>query len=140
MGRELAELADRPMEPEQLRIAGINARLSETLFRHIAGIAAPRGTAQSCSHIFAKAQHLADFAHGAARTVMDDGGGDTRALTAITFVNILHHLFTPLMLKIDVDIRRLSALLREEAGEEQVIFDRIDRGNAKQVANGRIGR
>src|SRR3546814_19624025 len=126
MGRELAELADRPMEPEQLRIAGINARLSETLFRHIAGIAAPRGTAQSCSHIFAKAQHFADFAHGAARTVMDDGGGDTRALPTITFVNILHHPFTPLMLNIDVAIGRLAAPLRDEAGDEQAIFAQTD--------------
>src|SRR3546814_7603158 len=36
MARELEKLADKPMEPDHLRISGIKARLSETPFRHIA--------------------------------------------------------------------------------------------------------
>ena len=58
----------------------------------------------------AKAKHLADFADGAARTIADHGSDEACALPAVTLVNVLDHFLAPLMLEIDVDIRRLAAL------------------------------
>ena len=43
------------------------------------------------------------------------------------------------MLEIDVDIGRLVALLRDEAFEQKAAADRIDLGDVKAIADGRIG-
>ena len=40
---------------------------------------------------------------------MDDGRADGGALAAIALVDVLDHLFAPLMLEIDVDVGRLVA-------------------------------
>ncbi len=66
-------------------------------------------------------KHLADLADGAARAVVDDRGGDAGALAAIAFVDVLDHLLAPFMLEIDVDIGRLLALRRDEAGKQQFV-------------------
>ena len=71
---------------------------------------------------------------------MDDGRGDARPFAAVAAIDILHHLLAPLMLEIDVDVGRLAAFLGQEAGEEQVVLDRIDRGDPEQVADQAIGR
>src|SRR3546814_18712965 len=63
---------------------------------------------------------------------MDDGGGDARAVAAVAFVDILHHLLAPFVLEIDVDIGRLVALGRDEALEQQIVFHRIDRGRTEE--------
>ena len=44
------------------------------------------------------------------------------------------------MLEIDVDVGRLAAVLRDEAGEQQLAFVRIDRGDAEAIADGAVGR
>ncbi len=61
------------------------------------------------------------------------------AMAAIFVVNILHHLFAPLMLEIDVDVGRLVALFRDEALEQQRAAGRIDFGNAQAVTHRGIG-
>ena len=55
-------------------------------------------------------QRLADVPQGAARTIANDGGRQGRALAAVLAVDILNHLFAPLVLEIHVDVRRLVAL------------------------------
>jgi hypothetical protein len=42
----------------------------------------------------------------------------------------LHDFFAPLVLEIDIDIGRLFALGRDEALEDQIMFGRINLGNA----------
>ncbi len=54
------------------------------------------------------------------RAVVDDGGGDARAIAAVALVDVLDDLLAPLMLEIDVDVRRLAALDGDEALEQQV--------------------
>ena len=44
------------------------------------------------------------------------------------------------MFEIDIDVGRFVALIRKEAREEQIMLGRIDRGDAEQVADHRIGR
>ena len=41
--------------------------------------------------------------------------------------------------QIEVDVRPLAALLRQEALEQQVHLDRIDRRDAEAVADGAVG-
>ncbi|MNT67325.1 hypothetical protein D3C72_2054570 [compost metagenome] len=44
------------------------------------------------------------------------------------------------MLEIDVDIRRLVAVLGQEAFEQQIGFHRVDRGDPQDVADRRVRR
>ena len=83
---------------------------------------------------------LADLAHGRARAIADDGGGEPGAVAAVARVDVLDHLLAPLVLEIDVDVGRLLALGRDEALEQQVDLGRVHRGDAEAVADGGVGR
>jgi hypothetical protein len=50
-------------------------------------------------------------------------------------VDILHHLFAPLMLEIDVDVWRLVAFGRDETFEQKIMLRRIDFRDAKAKAD-----
>ena len=76
--------------------------------------------ASASDDIVRQADHLADIAHGAARPVGDDGGGDPGAVAAVFLIDVLDDLLAPLMLEIDVDVGRLVALRGDEALEQQV--------------------
>ena len=71
---------------------------------------------------------------------MDDRRRDRRAFAGVAAIDILHHLLTPLVLEIHVDIGGFAAFFGHEPRKQQVVFQRIDRGNAQQVADNRIGR
>ena len=71
---------------------------------------------------------------------MDHRGGQAGAVTTIFAVYILDHLLTPLMLEIDVDIRRLLAFFGDEPIEQKLVASRIDAGNLEAVTHRRIGR
>ncbi len=70
---------------------------------------------------------------------MDDSRGDPRSFAPIATVDILHHLLTPLMFEIDVDVGRFVALFRHETGKKQVVLHRIDGSHAQQEADDGIG-
>jgi hypothetical protein len=52
----------------------------------------------------------------------------------------LDHLLAPLVLEVDVDVRRLIALGRDEALEQKIETRRIDLGDPEAVADRGIGR
>ena len=66
---------------------------------------------------------------------MDHGCGDPGTLTPVFRVNVLDHLLAPLVLEIDVDVRRLAAIGRDEALEQQAAFTRIDVGDAQAITD-----
>ena len=61
-------------------------------------------------------------------------------MPAVLLIDILDDLFTPLMLEIDVDVRRFVALRGDEALEQQVDLDRVYRRDAQAIADHRIRR
>src|SRR3546814_17565721 len=61
-------------------------------------------------------------------------------LMAIGFVDPLDHFLAPFMLEIDIDVGRLIPAFGNKAFEQQFMLDRIDRGDAEDIANHRIGR
>ena len=86
------------------------------------------------------AERLAHFARGAAAAIGDDVGGHRRAARAVALVDVLDHLLAPIAARqIEIDVRPLAALLREEALEEQLHADRIDGGDAEAVADRAVG-
>src|ERR1700732_3155851 len=60
-------------------------------------------------------------------------------IAAVGFKNPLHYDFTSLVLKIDIDIGRLAAFFRDEPFEQQIVAPGIDGGDAKNIADGRVG-
>src|SRR5205823_13395478 len=87
-----------------------------------------------------ESQRLADSAERRARSIADDRRGQRRTLAAVLAVDVLDHLLAPLMLEIDVDVRRLVALARDETFEQHFHPRRIDRGDAEAIAHRGIGR
>ena len=59
-------------------------------------------------------------------------------IAAVLVEDPLHDDFAPFMFEIDVDVRRLVALLRDEALEQEVVSCGIDRGDAQDVADSAI--
>ena len=121
------------------RICRIESGLADVIVgQFVAG--APYRLGERRGDILGQAQNLADFADGAARTVMHDGRADRGAMVAVAFVNVLNHLFAPLVFEIDVDIGRLVAVRRNEAGEQEPALVRIDLGDAEAKAHRAVGR
>ena len=85
-------------------------------------------------------ERLANFARRAASAIGDDVGRHRRAMPAVLFVDVLDHALAAIAARqIDVDVRPLAALLRQEPFEEQIHADRIDRRDAEAVAHGAVG-
>ena len=129
---KLDGLADR-------RIVRIEAGLADVIVRQAVAIA-PHGLGQRRGDVLGQAQHLADFADGAARAVMHHGCADRRAMAAVAPVDVLDHFLAPLVLEIDVDIGRLAAVLGNEAREQKVALVRVHRGDAEAKAHRAVGR
>ena len=118
----------------------LRLRSLTSLLAHALRAPAPDETGQRACHVLRHAQHLADFAHCAAGAVGNHDGGERRAMPAIGVVDPLDDLLAPLMLEIDIDIGRLVALLGDEALEQKLVLDGVDRGDAEHVADGGIRR
>src|SRR5262249_46307976 len=85
-------------------------------------------------------ERLADLAYRAAGAIVHDRGADRSAFASIAPVDVLDHLLAPLVLEVDVDVGRLVAVLRDEAGEQEAALVRIDRGDAEAIADRAVGR
>ncbi len=144
MLRQMAREADqRSCEREHLaqaRLIGIEAGLADMLLDDVFLAPAPDRLREAIEHVLAEAEHLADVAQGALRAIGDDRGGEAGAMAAVFPVDVLDDLFAPLMLEIDVDVRRLVALGRDEALEQQIDLDRVDRRDAQAIADHRVRR
>src|SRR5690242_15667108 len=67
-----------------------------------------------------KADDFVHFATRRALAITDDVGDHPGPMTAVFLVNMLDHFLAPLVLEIDVDVRRLVALSRDEPLEKQI--------------------
>ena len=88
-----------------------------------------------------EAQRLADLARGAASAIGDDVGRHAGAVPAVFLVDVLNDALAAIAARqIEIDVGPLAALFGQEALEEQLHADRIDRGDAEAVAHGAVGR
>ena len=78
---------------------------------------------------------LGHLAQRRAPPVGDDLGDHGRAVTAVERVDVLNELLATLVLEVHVDVRRLRALHREKALEEQARARGVHGGDAQAVAN-----
>ena len=128
MLREVAREADqllRQLEHAgEQRVVGIEPGWRTSSSGRPPLLEAPDGAGERGDGVLGKPQRLADLAHGRARAIADDGGGEPGAVAAVAGIDILDHLLAPLVLEIDVDVGRLLALGRDEALEQQIDLGR----------------
>ena len=98
------------------------------------------GLRQQVDQVEVEPQGFADIADGASRPVGDERGGQRRTIAAVALVDVLDHLLAPLVLEVDVDVRRFVALLRDEALEQEAHARRIHFSDVQAIADRRIGR
>ena len=142
MARKAEDLAGQGDGAADLGIVGIQARLADVVVGQAVAPAAPHGVGQGRGDILGKAQRLAHLADGAARSIVDHRGADRRPLAAVALIDVLDHLLAPLVLEIDVDVRRLVALPGDEAGEQHVVvgLGGVHRRHPQAETDHRIGR
>ncbi|MNN59104.1 hypothetical protein D3C81_1741960 [compost metagenome] len=62
-----------------------------------------------------------------------------RTVPTIAAKHILDHFFAPVVLEVHVDIRRLVALTRKEALEQQAMLHGVELGDAQHETHHRVG-
>ena len=87
-----------------------------------------------------KPQRARHVPHRAAAAVGDDVGHLSRVVAAVAVVDVLDDLLAQVRFDVDVDVRRPVARRRQEPLEQQLVGDRVDRGDAERVADRRVGR
>ena len=115
MAREFYQLFRQRLQPGNFGIVRIKPGLNQPPFIGATAETAPDGADHARGDILGQAQSLSHFAHRAARAVMDDRSGNRGPVAAIAPIDILHHLLTPLMFEINVDIGRFFSVGRNEA-------------------------
>jgi hypothetical protein len=135
MARKADQLARQRQHPRELRVGGIEPDAARVLFRHRLGRPAPQHAGERADGVVGQPEHLADLADGAAGAVADHGGGEAGTMAAVALVDVLDHDLASLMLEIDVDVRRLAAVGRDEALEQEIDPRRIDFSDAEAVAH-----
>jgi hypothetical protein len=133
---ELAREVEREAQPP---IAEVEVQLRD-MFRLDPFLRpAPDLGGQHLDQVLGEAERLADIAQRTLRPVADDGRAQRGMIATIGVEHPLHDDLAPLVLEVDVNVRRLAPFLRDEALEQQIIAVGIDAGNAKHVADRRIG-
>ena len=130
---ELEELRDLPAR-------GVEPGLADALGQRAATVPPRERAGEAVDLARIESECLARVAHRALGAIGDDGGGDRGAVAAVLRVEVLDHLLAPLVLEVDVDVRRLVPLLRDEALEQHRQACRIDLGDAERVAHRRVRR
>ena len=86
-------------------------------------------------------QYLANLSRGALVAVGDDVGGHGRSRRPVAGVDVLDDPLPAVPAgKIEVDVRPLPTLLRQETLEQQLHPHRVHRGDAEAVAHRAVGR
>ena len=120
-------------------IGGIEPGLTDVIAGQAVFIS-PDRLGKRGGHVGCEPQSLADFADGPAGAIVDDGCANCRTMASVALIDVLDDVLASFVLEIDIDIRRLVPLLRNEAGKEQFRCRWIDLGNAEAKADRAVGR
>ncbi len=140
MARKAGQFA-RHLERElERRIGGIEPGGARGLLADRRRAVAPGGPVQRRDHVVGEAEDFCRLADRRARAVGGHCGGEPRPLAPIAPIDVLDDLLASLVLEIDVDVRRLVALGRDEALEQKIEARGIDLGDSETEADRRIRR
>ena len=123
----------------QQRAVRIEAVLAQALGRgqRVGPVANAAG--QRINLVGRHAQHPRHIAHCTGAAIAAGHRGERGAAAAVALEHVLDHFLAPLVLEVDVDVRRLVALTGDEAFEQHPDPVRVDRGDSQRVADHRVG-
>ena len=140
MPRRAEQLLRELQRQREARFARIEVERLDMFVGHAVVRPAPHLAGKRGGHVLGQAEHLADFADAAARAEAADDGGERGVVVAVRLIDPLDHVLAPFMFEIDVDVGRFGAVFGQEAFEQQLVDDGVDRSNAEHEANHRIRR
>ena len=137
------ESDERPGERQQLphpHRGGVEADLAQAVLDD--GALVPEGEVarDAVDLLEVETERLADVAVRALRPVAHDRRGERGAVAAVLRVDVLDDLLAAFVLEVDVDVRRLVALARDEALEQHRHPRGVDLRDAERVADGGVRR
>src|SRR5579862_9202256 len=130
VARKAQQMTGEDDHASQHRIFGIEAGLANAIAMDRATIPPCEYATQAIELREIEAERAPDVAYGALRLIGDERRGKRRAVAAVLVVDVLHHRLAPLMLEVDVDVRRLVALPADETLEQHLASRRVDFGDA----------
>ena len=140
VAREAQNLLDEQQQQLNRRIVRRQADFFKPVFLRHTGFPPVNVPGHGINNIKREAQGLAHLTHRGAAAVRDDLRRERCSLAAVLGVQILDYLFAALMLKVNINIRRLAALFADEPLEQHADAVGINGGDAQAVAHGGIGR
>ena len=144
MPRQVLHARPQLGEPSERRMVEIAADLHHPLPQRVGGI-----DELELIHHFRQpidlrgvdAERLPHFARRALAAIGDDVGRHRRAKPPVFLVHVLDHALAAIAARqIEIDVGPFATLFRQEALEEEIHPDRIDRRDAEAVADGAVGR
>ena len=122
--------------------AGLVAELRQRrhLFRQVVGVPRVDALRQLVELRFRQAERFADVADGGAHLVADDLADEGRVVRAELVVDAQDERFADVAGEVEVDVRHGGAFFVEEAAEEEVVAQRVDVGEADEIADERADR
>ena len=97
------------------------------------------GRFQRIDQIRWKPQRPANVTDRAARLESHEGAGHGGVVAAVPLIDVLDDLLAAQGVEVDVDIGQAGALLGKKTLEDQIVRQRVDRGDLQQVGHQRVG-
>src|ERR1700722_19092734 len=110
MPREFHQTPHERLELLHHQTVGIETAVAQFVVERRIARYAREHRCQLVECVVRKPKRTADVARGALAAIADHGCRERGAVTSVFVEDILDYFFTPLMLEIDVDVRRLIAL------------------------------
>src|SRR4051794_22617340 len=87
-----------------------------------------------------KVERFSDLTGGTSPAISNDVSGHGGTVPAVTAINFLDYAFPPIAAgQIEINVRPAFAAFAQEAFKDEVITDRIDRGNAETITDRAVG-
>ncbi len=143
MSRQVLHRDAKLEELANARMLQIKSRIAKLPLQRVAGVLVfPRThqSSQAGERLLIEAQHLAHLTRSRTAAVGDHIGRHGRTQLAVALIHVLN---CPLALipagKVEIDVGPLAALFREEALEQQLHSNGIDRRDSQRIADGAVG-
>ena len=140
MARKPHDLADQPQRLREPRLVRIQPGLPDQLRVGARIRRPPHPARQPGGGVPGEAHRPAHLADRGAGAEARHGGAESGAVAPVALVDPLDDLLAPLVLEVDVDVRRLAPVLRDEPLEDHRDAVGADLGDPEQVAQDRVAR
>ena len=135
MTGETHQLLDDLKSLGHYRIVGIQPGFTDSLWHHLMFIP-PAGVFCHPLHLFGiYAKCFADISNCTSRAIGNDRGCQGGSIPTVLTVYVLHDFFASLMFEIDIDIRRLITLARDEALKQKIHVCRVHFSDSKAITD-----